>query len=389
MASKDRPAVIRCPTCRGAGVVRYFKSPNGRAFDRYEECPRCAGMGFIERPPRPNPTCPFCGAQAPDPEKHAAHVKACEKKLRQGQTSMFGQQQLPGLDNPSRAGEGHLKGYQRSFPGQGFTQRGYPAYEYTPAEDDALREQYDAHVREQQRARLATLPRGKRRRRKPRGLFDNPSPFDQLAAQVAAEYEAKGYSPAEAEYIGRATAGKVAREKGNPAGDYDRLDIYQLRQLARDKGLSSEDFGYISNRVQLRHLIERFDRGEYTPKPPRVYQPPDPDKLAYYRQLRGNAVCPMCSDDEHKRRSCGYCIGTGEVSLKRLAAGPLERINPSADVGGMVLELGLTLAAIGVAAHLLTNRQSQPTAQDFQLAREGQFDQAFLASTIPQHDVGN
>lgn len=37
--------------------------------------------------------------------------------------------------------------------------------------------------------------------------------FNKLDRKVTEEYEKKGYSKKKAEYIGRATAGKVAREK--------------------------------------------------------------------------------------------------------------------------------------------------------------------------------
>lgn len=37
--------------------------------------------------------------------------------------------------------------------------------------------------------------------------------FRKLENEVAVEYEKKGYSKKDAEYIGKATAGKVAREK--------------------------------------------------------------------------------------------------------------------------------------------------------------------------------
>jgi hypothetical protein len=37
--------------------------------------------------------------------------------------------------------------------------------------------------------------------------------FKKLDSSITKEYEKKGYSKRKAEYIGRATAGKVAREK--------------------------------------------------------------------------------------------------------------------------------------------------------------------------------
>lgn len=37
--------------------------------------------------------------------------------------------------------------------------------------------------------------------------------FKKLASTVSAEYRKKGYSKAKAAYIGKATAGKIAREK--------------------------------------------------------------------------------------------------------------------------------------------------------------------------------
>lgn len=37
--------------------------------------------------------------------------------------------------------------------------------------------------------------------------------FDELDATILKEYLAKNYSPAQAAYIARATAGKIAREK--------------------------------------------------------------------------------------------------------------------------------------------------------------------------------
>lgn len=41
-----------------------------------------------------------------------------------------------------------------------------------------------------------------------------PSPFGKLSGKVTKEYERKGYSKAKAAQIGKATAGKIAREKG-------------------------------------------------------------------------------------------------------------------------------------------------------------------------------
>lgn len=38
--------------------------------------------------------------------------------------------------------------------------------------------------------------------------------FNRLANRITQEYEAKGYSKGRARKIGRATAGKIAREKG-------------------------------------------------------------------------------------------------------------------------------------------------------------------------------
>lgn len=40
------------------------------------------------------------------------------------------------------------------------------------------------------------------------------SKFGKLSGAVTREYERKGYSKAKARKIGRATAGKIAREKG-------------------------------------------------------------------------------------------------------------------------------------------------------------------------------
>ena len=42
--------------------------------------------------------------------------------------------------------------------------------------------------------------------------------FDRLSEKIAREYEKKGYSHATAKKYGRATAGKVAREKEEEAG---------------------------------------------------------------------------------------------------------------------------------------------------------------------------
>jgi hypothetical protein len=38
--------------------------------------------------------------------------------------------------------------------------------------------------------------------------------FDKLAKHITKEYEKKGYGVKESKYIGKATAGKIAREKG-------------------------------------------------------------------------------------------------------------------------------------------------------------------------------
>lgn len=38
--------------------------------------------------------------------------------------------------------------------------------------------------------------------------------FDKLSKQIEHQYEKKGVSHKEAKYIGKATAGKIAREKG-------------------------------------------------------------------------------------------------------------------------------------------------------------------------------
>lgn len=39
-------------------------------------------------------------------------------------------------------------------------------------------------------------------------------PFAKLAKKIEHEYEKKGYSVKESKYIGKATAGKIARRKG-------------------------------------------------------------------------------------------------------------------------------------------------------------------------------
>lgn len=59
-----------------------------------------------------------------------------------------------------------------------------------------------------------------------------PSRFARLAAEVAAEYRRKGYSPARAREIGRATAAVIGRRKYGAKGMVRRAQKARRRRAA-------------------------------------------------------------------------------------------------------------------------------------------------------------
>lgn len=80
--------------------------------------------------------------------------------------------------------------------------------------------------------------------------------FRRLEERVTREYEREGVSPAKARYIGRATAAKVAREKG---GDRVASTEEKIYRKLRDKGWS-ESSAKRSARALSRHAGKRAHR---------------------------------------------------------------------------------------------------------------------------------